>query len=338
MKSSCSRRGYGAKDLGTMLWLLLTARYEAGEHPAFGRLCVGELVVTKPALARELRLTEKEIRSILRRLELDEFIVVDGQAKAGTKVRIVNFAQYQGIGSKGQKQTTTESTSNEDALPINCESEKSSVGNCRKIAEKLPIKGQKQTTTESTSNEDALPIEGPINCRKVADKTYYSYKERKNLKIALENNTRARETSDENYSDATFAPYPKSPHEVVSEATRQGIVMTEEQARDFIEEFAAVGWINKYGQKITQWRYLLRRWINSPAAKIAQQRLINEQLRGKRETAYLDAARQPREKSITEKQKEWASGKFSGDYSQMQDDPAFAQLGKQQQQPNGDKK
>ena len=64
------------------------------------------------------------------------------------------------------------------------------------------------------------------------------------------------------HSEPCAYRYPESPEEVQGEATRQGVPMTLEQARDFLEYHMAFDWTFK-GSRIppNAWRWRIRRWM-----------------------------------------------------------------------------
>lgn len=57
--------------------------------------------------------------------------------------------------------------------------------------------------------------------------------------------------------------YPETWEEVKVEAVRFGIEMQQEEAEAFLAKYASVGWLNKFGHKITNWRILLKTWHNN---------------------------------------------------------------------------
>lgn len=58
------------------------------------------------------------------------------------------------------------------------------------------------------------------------------------------------------------AKYPETEEEVISEAGKIGYMMSVHEAAMFLAAYAAVGWINKFGQKIhpKSWKFILRAW------------------------------------------------------------------------------
>lgn len=57
--------------------------------------------------------------------------------------------------------------------------------------------------------------------------------------------------------------YPETWEEVKAEAVRFGIEMQQDEAEAFLAKYASVGWLNKFGHKITNWRILLKTWHNN---------------------------------------------------------------------------
>ena len=57
--------------------------------------------------------------------------------------------------------------------------------------------------------------------------------------------------------------YPETWEEVKAEAVRFGIDMKQEEAEAYLAKYASVGWLNKFGHKITNWRILLKTWHNN---------------------------------------------------------------------------
>lgn len=57
--------------------------------------------------------------------------------------------------------------------------------------------------------------------------------------------------------------YPETWDEVKDEAVRFGIEMKQDEAEAFLAKYASVGWLNKFGHKITNWRILLKTWHNN---------------------------------------------------------------------------
>lgn len=95
----------------------------------------------------------------------------------------------------------------------------------------------------------------------------------KNKELAM-NNTRA-------YVEGK---YPETEEEVIAEAARIGYSMSVHEAAMFLANYAAVGWINRYGQPIQpkNWGFILRAWKHqqTPEQKAAARKEAKRRAEG----------------------------------------------------------
>ena len=59
-----------------------------------------------------------------------------------------------------------------------------------------------------------------------------------------------------------FAPFPKSPEEIMKEGERQGMPWTREMAETFLSWNGSRGWMTSGGVMMADWRKALRAWYN----------------------------------------------------------------------------
>ena len=87
--------------------------------------------------------------------------------------------------------------------------------------------------------------------------------EYKEVKIGIESNERTNENNQPIFTPPNFAPhgYPTTPEEVITEATRQGLIMTTAQAVEFLNYYEGYDWTIK-GSRIFNWQCRIRKWLD----------------------------------------------------------------------------
>ena len=207
----------------------------------------GSRVANMPTLIGETGMDERAVKRALSNLELTNDIVIERENPNERHwiVRVVNWPKYQCL----KKQTE--------------EPEGTFVG------ANLYPQSDSQTAPQPAPQEFEGPFVGanlypqsdPQNRKEAKD---IKQEERKNTLSCVPERAQARAERDTHNNEfssfpSSIDPYPRTAEEVKQAAAMQGIAMTDDEARAFIDYNASVGWMAR-GEPIRKWKALLNGW------------------------------------------------------------------------------
>ena len=291
IQESCSRRGYGADTLGVMVWLLVSANYAPTENPHGGTIQPGELIINMHKSARELDVSFWRFYAIIQKLSEDGFISVKTATRAGVKIAIKKFMDYQGnsTNNKTNNYPFTESTTYEDSTNNNANNSTNNNG-----------ASLKEINKEININTDIVPeVLPPQNTPGPASEFVLESEPSKPKKPEI--------TFDYDHGCQFGGSGLEAAKQLWSEAyPGLDIEGQLQQARAWL--FAN----SSPAKRKKDIKAFLCRWMKKA-----------QEIQDKRD-AWKGAS--GKAKSISEKQKEWATGKFTGDYGAPEKDDEYLNL------------
>ena len=328
IQESCSRRGYGADTLGVMVWLLVSANYAPTENPHGGTIQPGELIINMHKSARELDVSFWRFYAIIQKLSEDGFISVKTATRAGVKIAIKKFMDYQGnsTNNKTNNYPFTESTTYEDSTNNNANNSKKNTKNANNSTNN---KTNNYPSTESTTYEDSTNN----NANNSTNNNGASLKEI-NKEININTDIVPEVLPPQN------TPGPASEFVLESEPSKPKkpeITFDYDHGCQFGGsglEAAKQLWSEAYpGLDIEGQLQQARAWLFANSSPAKRKKDIKaflcrwmkkaQEIQDKRD-AWKGAS--GKAKSISEKQKEWATGKFTGDYGAPEKDDEYLNL------------
>jgi hypothetical protein len=243
---------YGdANTMRLFVHLLLTASRAGGQWHGFA-LQPGDALATYPAIAAELRMSEKAVRVAFGHLRQTGEITLVANCKHGSVWRVNNWPEYQTDGDDDNLHNQPEGQAFRQAF----RQEKGQAFDGCNTQETNDLQKNNEPEGQEKGQEKGQPLGHQF--KKLENNNIYINARARELY----NNTTGQTMPDMVHQGNGIVPYPTTTGEVIQAAAIAGMVWTQDMAMDFLDHYNATGWRACTGP-LRDWRYKLRPWYEN---------------------------------------------------------------------------